>query len=152
MRRLTISLEDALADEFDKVADSSGYRTRSEAFRDLLRRELEQRRLQTGAAAFCVANLCYVYDHHKRKLSSRLAAIQHEHHDIIMATTHVHMDHDNCIETVLLRGPTKEVVHLAEAIIAETGVRHGKVHLVPIDMEFGRGKPGHPHVHFHPKT
>ncbi len=152
MRRVTISLDDSLAAEFDKVSNGLGYQTRSEAVRDLLRKELEQRRLRSAGAPYCVANLCYVYNHHTRELASRLAEIQHDHHEIILATTHVHMDHENCIETVLLRGPTPEVVKLAEAIIAERGVRHGQVHLVPVEKQKGHPGTRHPHVHFRPKT
>lgn len=152
MRRLTISVDDSLADEFDALVDKLGYLSRSEAFRDLLRKEVEDRRIKSGAAQFCVATVSYVYNHHKRDLAGRLTSIQHEHHEIILATTHAHLDHDNCIETVLLRGPTPAVVRLAEAIVAETGVRHGKVHLIPVDMAIGRGKRGYRHMDIHPKT
>jgi len=152
MRRLTISLDEPLAEEFDSLVDTLGYGNRSEAYRDLLRKELEERRVRGGGAPFCVANVSYVYNHHKRELSSRLAAIQHDHHDLVLATTHAHLDHHDCIETVLLRGPTAKVVELAESIVAETGVRHGKINLIPVDIDIRHARQGGLHITVHPKS
>ena len=106
MRRLTISVDDDLANAFDQLVAAKGYENRSEAFRDLLRGELDKKRLQAGDARHCVGVLSYVYNHHQRDLSRRLTTMQHEHHDVTVATLHAHLDHDNCIESVILRGPT----------------------------------------------
>src|SRR4051812_35404394 len=106
MRRLTISVDDTLARQFDELVERKGYVNRSEAFRDLVRRELGENRIQAGEARHCIANLSYVYNHHERQLSSRLANAQHDHHDITVAAMHVHLDHENCMESLIMRGLT----------------------------------------------
>ena len=151
MRRITLSLDDQLADQFDAWAERHGYENRSEAFRDLLRGRLENERLDDGRASHCVATVSYVYNHHERQLASRLAENQHDHHGLSMATMHVHLDHDNCLETMALRGPLKQVQAFAESLIAERGVRHGHLHLVPVALEISRVM-GEPHVHLHPTS
>lgn len=151
MRRLTISVDDQLATQFDELVERKGYLNRSEAFRDLVRRALEENRLATGSARYCVACLSYVYNHHERQLASRLAEEQHAHHDLTVSTMHVHLDHENCLETVILKGPTSAVVEFAESLIAQTGVRHGKINLVPAEVEKTLMKL-HTHRHVHPTT
>lgn len=153
MERFTISLDEKLASEFDRLIRERGYLNRSEAVRDMLRGKLDTLRLQEEQAPFCVASLSYVYNHHERDLSERLTALQHDHHDLVVASTHVHLDHENCLETVMLRGKTGVVRRFADALIAERGVRHGQVNLVPVDEDSGHGhKHGYRHVHSHPTT
>lgn len=156
MDRFTISLDETLAREFDELIRARGYENRSEAVRDILRRELENQRLRADRAPHCVGALSYVYNHHERELSERLTRLQHDHHDLAVSTLHAHLDHDNCIECVILRGPTSEVRRFADAIAAERGVRHGALNLVPVDVDVSdhshdRGHH-HPHVHSRPKT
>lgn len=158
MERFTISLDSELAKEFDALIAERGYSTRSEAVRDLLRAQLEAWRLAQEAAPDCVASLSYVYNHHERELAERLMAIQHAHHDLTVATMHAHLDHENCIESTILRGPTADVKRFAEALIAERGVRHGSLNLVAVEIgqrhEHGYKPAGHGgsrhHVHFKP--
>ena len=135
MERFTISLEENLAQQFDQLVVQAGYQNRSEAVRDLLRQKLTEVNLQNDQAKFCVASLSYVYNHHGRDLAERLIQIQHEYHDIVVVTTHVHLDHDNCLETTLLRGPTAIVRRFSEAVMTERGVRHGQVNIVPVSLE-----------------
>ena len=149
MRRITISVDDDLADAFDRLVAEKRYENRSEAFRDLLRDELDKKRLQAGDAKHCVGVLSYVYDHHQRDLPRRLTSMQHEHHDVTVAMLHAHLDHDNCIESVILRGPTAAVVAFAQSMIAEKGVRHGEFHPVPVDVDAPRH---HTHQHLRPFT
>lgn len=130
MQRLTISMDDELAADFDSLIESRRYSNRSEAFRDLVRRELRQERLALKPDAPCVASLSYLYDHHDRTTTLRLLELQHNHHVLTLASTHVHLDHDLCMETVILRGPANRVSNLANAILAERGVRDGQVHLM----------------------
>ena len=151
MRRITISVDDALADQFDQLILQRGYENRSEAFRDLVRGRLEQERKVTNEARFCVASVSYIYNHHERELASRLTAVQHEHHDLCVSTMHVHLDHDNCLETVILRGTFRRVSDFANSLVAQSGVRHGNVHIVPVEMETPTRKQ-HTHMHFHPKS
>ena len=88
MQRLTISLDDELAEAFEELMRRRGYANRSEAVRDLLRRELGESDLNSGTSRQCVAVLSYVFDHHERQLSSRLTTMQHDHHDLAIATLH----------------------------------------------------------------
>jgi len=160
MERITISLDADLAAEFDRLIAERGYRNRSEAMRDLLRTHLEQARQTRGEASHCVANLSYVYNHHERDLAERLTALQHGQHDLTVATMHAHLDHENCLESVVLRGPTAAVRSFADALIAERGVRHGQINLIDVEVNTGRAhghgyRPagsGHGHVHLKPKT
>jgi CopG family nickel-responsive transcriptional regulator len=147
MERFTISLDETLAKDFDELIRARGYANRSEAVRDMLRRELESQRLEHDEAPTSVACLSYVYNHHERQLSERLTEHQHHAHDLVVSTMHVHLDHDNCLETLILRGHTEEVRHLADHIAAERGVRHGQLNLIPADMD-----STHLHVHSRPKS
>ncbi|MFY9326878.1 MAG: nickel-responsive transcriptional regulator NikR [Georgfuchsia sp.] len=135
MQRLTISLDDDLAEAFDELIQKRGYANRSEAVRDLLRRELGDNALSTGTSKQCVAVLSYVFDHHERQLSSRLTSKQHDHHNLAIATVHAHISHDDCVETVILRGATREVTDFAQSVIAETGIRHGQVQIIPVETK-----------------
>jgi len=148
IERFTISLDARLAQQFDRLIRAKGYRNRSEAVRDILRHQLESHRLSTVQAPYCIASLSYIYNHHERDLAERLTAHQHDHHDLCVSTMHAHLDHDNCIETVILRGPTAEVRRFADRLIAERGVRHGNLNLVPVDLQSTR----HSHVHSQPRT
>ena len=145
--RFTISLDESLAREFERLMRERGYANRSEAVRDLLRRELESERLARGEAPHCVASLSYVYDHHERQLAERLTERQHHAHDLVVSAMHVHLDHDHCLETLILRGPTAEVRALADALSAERGVRHGRLNLIPVEAEAVRA-----HSHSRPRT
>jgi CopG family nickel-responsive transcriptional regulator len=151
MERFTISLSDDLAQEFDELIHKKGYQNRSEAVRDMLREQLKSDRLEHGEAPYCVAAVSYVYNHHARDLAERLTTLQHQHHHLVLSSMHVHLDHDNCLETLMLRGRTSEVATFANALIAEPQVKHGRVNLVPVDMdEHGHGQ--HHHLHYRPLT
>lgn len=150
MERFTISLDESLARQFDALIRARGYANRSEAVRDMLRRELEDDRLAREDAPHCVASLSYVYNHHERRLAERLTDLQHHAHDLVVSAMHVHLDHDNCLETLFLRGHTEEVRAIAEKISAERGVRHAALNLVPVETE---AVPRHVHhVHSRPRT
>lgn len=151
MERITISLDESLATEFDRLIARRGYANRSEAVRDLLRRELESERAARGTG-HCVANLSYVFNHHERDLGERLTGAQHAHHDLCVATMHAHLDHEACLETVILKGPVAAVRGFAQSVMAERGVRHGALNLVSVRID-GAGdaasRPGVPHGHDH---
>ncbi len=153
MDRFTISLSEDLAKQFDDLIAQKGYQNRSEAVRDMLRNELESARLDRQEAPFCVASLSYVYDHHARDLTERLTELQHQHHHIVMSSMHVHLDHDNCMETVILRGATADVSKFANELMAVREVRHGKVNVVPVELhDHDSHRPMHYHVHSRPRT
>jgi CopG family transcriptional regulator, nickel-responsive regulator len=142
MQRLTITIDDDLVAEVDAFIAQHGYANRSEAFRDLLRSGLEH--VDTAAAGnrHCIATLSYVYDHAARELPKRLTNEYHAHHDLAQATLHVHIDHDSCLEVTVLRGRGADVRAFADHVIAERGVRHGHVVMMPVE-------PHAPHGHAH---
>lgn len=150
MERITISLDTELAGEFDQFAKQHGYLNRSEAIRDLIRQKLETERLEQTDKGYCVGTITYVYNHEERELARRLTQAQHAHHDLAVSTLHVHLDHDNCLETVVVDGPTQQVRAFANEVIARPGVRHGKLYLIPVDVqekvhEHGHGRGRHSH-------
>lgn len=151
MQRVTITVEDELLDQVDEYASDRGYSTRSEAMRDLVRAGLTQWVTERGDARECVAALVYVYDHSARELARRLTHTFHEHHDLTLASLHVHLDHASCLEVAVLRGGVKNVRQFGSAVVAERGVAHGQLVLVPVDVkdethEHGAAGP-HAHVH-----
>jgi CopG family transcriptional regulator, nickel-responsive regulator len=150
MDRFTISLDASLATAFDELIKERGYATRSEAVRDILRTHLQRSLEQRDAAGSCVASLSYVYNHHERELSERLASIQHDHHDLTISTMHVHLDHEQCLETVMLKGPVQQVREFAQEIIAERGVRHGQLNLISVELGKAHSHGGSTHRHWKP--
>jgi CopG family transcriptional regulator, nickel-responsive regulator len=147
MQRFTISLDDALAAQFDALIAAKGYINRSEAVRDLIRSQMDAVHLNASKAPWCVATISYVYDHHDRTVAERVQSLQHEHHDLVITSQHTLLDHDHCLETVVLRGLTKEVQALAQLLIALRGVRHGSIQMVPLDG--GGRKHTHPSADGH---
>jgi len=156
LERITISLDDDLAQHFDQFMSQRGYGNRSEAIRDLIREKLETERLEKGKGGDCIGSLNYVYNHHERELAAKLTSAQHHHHDLAVSTLHVHLDHDHCMETVVLKGPVETVRSFANSVISRPGVRHGQLYLVPVSIEeatHDHGSDSHaPHVHARPKT
>lgn len=150
MDRFTISLDEQLAAAFDELIKERGYSTRSEAVRDILRTHLQQNAERRDARGACVANLSYVFNHHERELAERLTRIQHAHHELTVATMHAHLDHEQCLETVMLKGPVKRVRELADEIIAERGVRHGVLNLVNVELTAPHTHDGSTHRHLKP--
>jgi CopG family nickel-responsive transcriptional regulator len=153
MQRITITIEDDLLAEIDAAAKARGYQNRSEIIRDLARAGLQQGAEDAAPSGQCVAALVYVYDHNARQLSKRLADTFHDHHEMSLATMHSHLDNDSCMEVTILRGKTGKVQHFAEHVIAERGVRHGRLVLVPTDMLLKpHSHDEHEHDHPHPHT
>ncbi len=132
MQRLTISIDDDIAEAFDSLIAKRGYKNRSEAFRDLLRRELSQDALRHNPTAECMAVVSFGYDHHSRSLPARMTEQQHAHHESIVTSLHVHASHERCVEVVVMRGDYSVVSPLAEKMIAETGIEEGAVHYVAL--------------------
>lgn len=151
MQRITITIDDDLAQEIDKRAQSRGYQNRSEAVRDLVRAGIVQTRMESGGrgAANCVAALTYVYDQGTRDLPKRLGNAFRDHHDLSIATMRVALDHDSCMEVALLRGSIAQVESFAQHVIAERGVRHGRVAVMPAEIDNERHAHGHGHAHVH---
>jgi CopG family nickel-responsive transcriptional regulator len=153
MQRITVTLDDELVAALDHVIAVSGYQNRSEAIRDLTRAGIAQLQGQDNDRRSGVAALVYVYDHAERDLAKRLTRSSHEHHDLSVATMHVHLDHNSCLEVVVLKGAMRDVRHFAQHVVSERGVRHGQLVTVPVAFENQKhahgGEPGrrHPHIH-----
>lgn len=154
MQRITITLEDSLLAAIDAHMEEAGYSSRSEALRDLARSGLTQAQAGTADSGTCVGALVYTYDHARRDLAARLTESQHRRHDLTLSTLHVHLDHDTCLEIAVLQGATAEVRDFAQSVIAERGVQHGRLVVVPAEIHrhdhaHGSGD-GVPHTHVHP--
>lgn len=135
MHRVTITVDDDLMAELDKIIEMRGYQNRSEAIRDLARIGIQQTSQESGSADHCVAAMIYTYDHSKRDLPKKLAQNFHGHHDMSRATLHVHLDHDNCLEVAILNGKPADVQHVADHVFAERGVSYGRVVMIPQDAD-----------------
>jgi CopG family nickel-responsive transcriptional regulator len=123
--RIGVAINEDLLDEFDKLIGKRGYTNRSEAFRDLIRNELVQQVWETSDAVV-FGTVTLVYDHHVRLLTEKLTELQHQFHTSILSSMHVHLDHDNCLEVILVKGKAPVVQKLANALIAVKGVKHGR--------------------------
>ncbi len=141
MQRLTTTIDDDLIAEVDEFIVEHGYANRSEAIRDLLRSGLQTLSTKTAGSRNCIATLSYVYDHAARELPKRLTKDFHDHHNLAQATLHVHIDHDSCLEVTVLKGRGTDVKAFADHVIAERGVRHGHIVVMPI------GPADHGHAH-----
>ncbi len=155
MQRITITLDDDLLEQFETLRKQRGYGNRSEAFRDLIRDRLGAEQLAGAEGGDCIATLSYVYNHHQRELAARMTRLSHNHHDLTVSTLHVHLDHDNCMETVVLRGAVERVRAFADAVIAQPGVRHGNFYLLPVTAsdeahDHGPRGPSQRHLHLEP--
>ena len=124
--RFSISLPPSLLKQLDQMADEKGYDNRSLAIADMIRDQLvdHQQKLSQKEIA---GTITLVYDHHKQHVQETLTSIQHDHHAEIISTVHVHLDHNNCLEVIILRGKAKVIRKIADALIAAKGVKHGKL-------------------------
>lgn len=123
LERLSFSLEGPLAEALSRLVIDSGYSNRSEYIRDMIRDRLVDREWERDEEG--VGTITLVYDHHLRRLSEKLTELQHHHHDIILATTHVHLDAHLCAEVILAKGRGSEIRHLADTLRQQKGVLHG---------------------------
>lgn len=126
LTRISISLESALLEAFDRLLAAKNYATRSEAVRDLIRDRLIKEEVEQ-ASGEQVAVVTLVYDHHARELANRLIEKQHHHHELVVSSMHVHLGERNCLEVTVLRGPTAKIRHLGDELLATKGVLHGEV-------------------------
>ena len=136
LARIGIAIPEELLEEFDRLIERRGYENRSEAVRDLVRKELVDE-ISASPNMEVYGTVTLIYDHHARLLLDKLTEIQHQHHGAIISSLHVHLDHDNCLEVILVRGKSTLVQKLANALIATKGVKHGRFMLTTS----GRGLP-----------
>ena len=124
--RFGISLEKGLLAEFDKLCLENKYENRSEAIRDLIRDSLVEDEWKT-ARGEVTGVISLIYDHHKRELVDDLINIQHDHQGMIIASQHIHLDHDNCLEVIIVKGEAKRIKDLAKKLRSSKGVKHGEL-------------------------
>lgn len=124
--RFGVSIESHLLDQFDRLIEEKNYSNRSEAIRDLIRNELVRQEWQNDEAE-AVGTVTIIYDHHVRDLSSVLTAVQHDFHEQIISTLHVHLDAHNCLEVLAVQGKTRLIRQIADTLISIKGVKHGKL-------------------------
>ena len=123
LSRFGVSLEKGLLVKFDQLIKKKNCANRSEAFRDLIRQELIKEEWQGGKEI--AGAVILIYDHHKRELVNKLTDIQHGHQTIIISTQHIHLDHNNCLEIIAVKGTPKEAKELADTLTSVKGVKHG---------------------------
>jgi CopG family nickel-responsive transcriptional regulator len=123
--RFGISIDARLIERFDAAVGRKGYTNRSEAIRDLIRDFLV--REEWGADEEIVGTITLVYDHHVRELPSRLTELQHHESSSVLSNLHIHLDHDNCLEVIAIRGRARKVQAFADELIGSRGVKHGKL-------------------------
>ncbi len=144
--RFGVAMEGSLLEEFDAlVADRGG--SRSELLRDLVRAEVTRSRVSSGASA--VAALTLVYDHHVRDLTERLTDFQHSLGDKVNSALHVHLDHDHCLEVIVMKGPADELKRAGGKLLATRGVKHGGMELISLEPSVKEADPAHGHSHGH---
>lgn len=124
--RFTVSLPPTLMRQLDAMTAEKGYTNRSLAIADMIRDHLVEHRQRTGSGEIA-GTITLVYDHHKQHVQETLTDIQHDHHDLIISALHVHLDHHNCLEVLVVRGPAASVKRIADELIAAKGVKHGKL-------------------------
>lgn len=146
LSRIGVSIDSELLRRFDRFIAQRGYETRSEAFRDLIRDRLVGSAVVSPDAQV-VGTVTLMYGHHTRLLPEKLTDIQHEHHEVIISTLHAHLDHDNCLEVIVLRGKSQAVQDMADRLISTKGVQHGR--LVMSSPEILPRRLGHPHSQRH---
>jgi CopG family nickel-responsive transcriptional regulator len=125
--RFGISLDKDLLDKFDRLIREKNYTNRSKAFRDLIREDLVKAQWQKNKEI--VGAITLIYDHHKRELVNKLMDIQHDFGDSIISSQHIHLDHDNCLEIIAVKGLSKEAQKLADSLKSVKGVKHGTLSL-----------------------
>lgn len=126
LSRIGVAIDASLLTKFDELIGCQGYTNRSEAFRDLIRDALIGKTAERPDAVV-VGTVTLVYNHHVRLLSEKLTEIQHQNFHAVLSTLHVHLDHDNCLEVLVLKGKASIIQKLADALISTKGVKHGRL-------------------------
>ncbi len=149
LSRIGVALDSDLLKQFDQWMGRRGYDNRSEAFRDLIRDRLVGERTSSPNAVV-VGTVTLIYDHHANGAGEKLTMLQHEHHDLVVSTSHAHLDHDSCLEVLIVHGKSAAVEEFASSLIALKGVQHGKlVMTVPAQALAAPADKAHIHPHPH---
>jgi CopG family nickel-responsive transcriptional regulator len=147
LSRIGIALDSELLERFDSFIGRLGYTNRSEAFRDLIRDRLVADRTASPKATV-VGTVTLIYDHHSHGVTEKLTEIQHEHHELVVSTSHAHLDHDSCLEVLIVHGAAKEIELFAGRLIGLKGVQHGRL-VMSVAEQTPKRKHSHRHPHKH---
>ncbi len=131
--RFAVSLDSKLLESFDRVIEKQGYNNRSEAVRDLIRDKLVTQDWDEKEET--VGTITLIFNHHLYSLSEDITSKQHEHHSLIISSMHLHLDHDNCLEIIAVKGKGNKIRELADSLISIKGVKHGKLTLTTSGKE-----------------
>jgi CopG family nickel-responsive transcriptional regulator len=149
LSRIGIAIDSDLLKRFDRSIEKSGYTNRSEAFRDLIRDRLVRERTAAPGATV-VGTVTLIFNHHAHGITEKLTEAQHEHHDLVVSTSHAHLDHDSCLEVLIVHGKAARVERFADILIGLKGVEHGRlVMTVPTHSLESEHEQGHAHAHPH---
>jgi CopG family nickel-responsive transcriptional regulator len=149
LSRIGVALDSDLLKQFDQWMGRYGYTNRSEAFRDLIRDRLVGERT-SAPNALVVGTVTLIYDHDAHGVGEKLTQLEHEHHDLVVSTCHAHLDHDSCLEVLIVHGKSAAVESFASQLIALKGVQHGHlVKTVPAQALAAADEKAHKHSHPH---
>jgi CopG family nickel-responsive transcriptional regulator len=149
LSRIGIALDSDLLKRFDRLIGHRGYTNRSEAFRDLIRDQLVTEKTATPEAAV-VGTVTLIYDHHASGINEKLTELQHANHELVVSTSHAHLDHDSCLEVLIVHGKSAQVSQFADRLIGLKGVQHGRlVMTVPTQSLQQTAASAHTHNHKH---
>jgi CopG family nickel-responsive transcriptional regulator len=147
--RFGVSVDEELLENFDRLINDQGYGNRSEAIRDLMRDALIKSRLETSPdASEVLGSLTLVYDHHAKDLNDKMNELQHRHYNLVVSVLHVHVNHDDCMEVIVLRGAMREVRQLADGLLSLRGVKHGKLFVTVASRQMTE-RTANDHMHSH---
>ncbi|HPD64288.1 MAG TPA: nickel-responsive transcriptional regulator NikR [Bacteroidia bacterium] len=125
VKRFGVSLEEDLLKKLDNLVKDLKFPNRSQAIRYLIQKQIVDKKWDSDEEV--AGAIVLVYDHHKRDLQNQSTSLQHDFHDIILAVQHVHLNHDNCLETITLKGKASQLKELADRLIAIKGIKHGEL-------------------------
>ena len=146
LSRIGVALDSDLLKRFDDFISRLGYTNRSEAFRDLIRDRLVAERTASPGATV-VGTITLIYDHHAHGVTEKLTELQHAHHELVVSTSHAHLDHDSCLEVLIVHGKSRQVEEFAGRLIGLKGVQHGRLVMTVAQVAAGHHRSnGRPHV------
>ena len=130
VKRFGVSLDEDILNDLDKFVIHSHFGNRSQAIRHLIKESLVSEKWDNNKIV--AGAIVIVYDHHKRELNNKLMQVQHDSHELILSTQHIHIEHDLCLETIAVKGKAKQLLTLADKIIGTKGIKHGKLVMTDI--------------------
>ncbi len=150
LSRIGIALDSDLLKRFDRLIGQRGYTNRSEAFRDLIRDRLVAERTAVPDA-IVVGTVTLIYNHHAHGITEKLTEAQHAHHELVVSTSHAHLDHDSCLEVLIVHGQSARVERFADLLIGLKGVQHGRL-VMTVPAHSLASDHEHAHAHDHPRS